>query len=183
MDFKTVLGVLLEGFEKENIRYALMGGFALGSLGVPRATVDLDFLVAFDDMPKVDKLMTSTGYECFHKTQNVSQYKSPLKLFGQVDFLHAFRKISVEMLQRAITKKLFDGCMQIRVLMPEDIIGLKLQVVANDEKRKNQEFADIESLMNHYRAQLNWNLLAEFFALFKQETRFQKFKETYEYPE
>lgn len=183
MDFKTVLGFLLDGFQKENVRYGLIGGFALGSLGVPRATVDLDFLVALEDMQKVDKVMTDSGYECFHKTKNVSQYQSPLKLFGQVDFIHAYRKISTEMIQRAVTKTLFDGSMEIRVLRPEDIIGLKLQSVANDVTRKNQEFADIEALLNHYRAKLNWDLLEEFFTLFKQETQFQQFKEAYGHPE
>ena len=32
LDFKTVLGLILEGFHKENIRYGLIGGFALGAL-------------------------------------------------------------------------------------------------------------------------------------------------------
>jgi hypothetical protein len=32
MDFKTVLELILKNFEKENIRYALIGGFALGAL-------------------------------------------------------------------------------------------------------------------------------------------------------
>jgi len=42
MDFRLVLSKLLTAFEKESIRYALMGGFALGAWGVPRTTVDYE---------------------------------------------------------------------------------------------------------------------------------------------
>lgn len=41
--------------------------------------------------------MKENGYECKYKTENVSQYISPLKIFGEVDFLHAFREISLKM--------------------------------------------------------------------------------------
>ena len=57
MDFKAVLSLIIKRFSKEQVRYALMGGFALGALGVPRATIDLDFLVYRDDLPKIDSIM------------------------------------------------------------------------------------------------------------------------------
>ena len=57
MDFKLVLEKLLTGFEKQKVRYALMGGFAMGLWGSGRTTVDLDFLVCRDDMEKVDNMM------------------------------------------------------------------------------------------------------------------------------
>lgn len=81
MDFKTVLRLILTGFHKENVRYGLIGGFALGALGISRATVDLDFLVHHDDLSKVDKIMKDNGYECVFKTENVSQYISNKAIF------------------------------------------------------------------------------------------------------
>lgn len=56
MDFKLVLEKLLSAFNEQNIRYALMGRFALGAWGVPRGTVDIDFLVHREDMEKVDAI-------------------------------------------------------------------------------------------------------------------------------
>jgi hypothetical protein len=73
MDFKTVLELILKIFEKEHINYALIGGFALGALGLPRATVDLDFLIHRDDLSKVDKIMKENGYSCKYKSEDVSQ--------------------------------------------------------------------------------------------------------------
>ena len=98
MDFKIVLEKLVSAFDKMDVRYALMGGLALGVWGVPRATVDIDFLIRRDDLEKVDRIMHDLGYECRHRSENVTQNISPLNLYGEVDFLHAFRSASNEML-------------------------------------------------------------------------------------
>ncbi|OIO00366.1 hypothetical protein COY52_03660 [Candidatus Desantisbacteria bacterium CG_4_10_14_0_8_um_filter_48_22] len=178
MDFKTVLKILLKNFRKENIRYALIGGFALGALDTPRSTVDIDFLVHLDDMPKVDEIMKGSGYECRFKSGNVSQYVSPLEMFGEVDFLHAFRKTAVAMLERAVEKDIFKK-LKIRVLQPEDIIGLKIQAAANDENRVEREYSDIGTLMKNYGKKLNWDLLEEYFSIFKEKKRFSDLKKRY----
>lgn len=179
MDFKTVLDLIIKGFNKEQVRYALIGGFALGALGLPRSTVDLDFLVHRDDLPKIDRIMKGNGYECVYKSENVSQYISPLKIFGEVDFLHAFRDISTGMLKRAIEKDIFEGKFKIRILQPEDIIGLKLQAIANDKTRAMREYIDIETLMEYYRTKLDWQLIEEYFFIFEEKERFIELKTKY----
>jgi len=179
MEFEKVLEVIIKNFEEEGVRYALIGGFALGVLGVPRATVDLDFLVLKEDLPKVDRIMQRNNYECKYRTENVSQYVSPLKIFGEVDFLHAFRKISSRMLEDAIEKDVFEGRMKIKVLRPEDIIGLKIQAAVNDSERAEREFLDIEALMSHYKERLDWDLIEEYFSLFEQDDKFKELKSKY----
>ncbi len=179
MDFKRVLGLLLKGFEEQNVRYALIGGFALGALGVPRATLDIDFLIHRDDLTKIENIMKTNGYNCVFKSENVSQYVSPLKLFGEIDFLHAFREISVGMLKRAIEKDIFDGKLKIRILKPEDIIGLKLQAIANDEDRMTREYLDIEGLMEFYKSNLDWELVEQYFRIFNQENKFLELKKRF----
>lgn len=179
MDFKTVLGLILKGFNKGKVRYGLIGGFALGVLGVPRATVDLDFLVHRDDINKIDKLMKSHGYECVYKSENVSQYLSPLKIFGEVDFLHAFREASIRMLERTEEKQIFEGSLKLKVLRAEDIIGLKMQSVVNDQTRATREYADIEALMAHYKRKLDWKLIEDYFSIFGQGTKFAELKGRY----
>lgn len=181
MDFKIVLESILKNFTKENIRYGLIGGFALGALGVPRSTVDLDFLVNRDDMDKIDCIMKDNGYTCAYKSDNVSQYVSALNIYGGIDFLHAFRTISLKMLDRAIEKEIFNGDFRIKVLRPEDVIGLKLQATVNDPKRLNGEYLDIESLMEHYRNDLDWNILNDYFALFGQEAKLAELKAKYDH--
>lgn len=122
VDFKLVLEKLLAAFKEHNVSYALMGGFALGLYGVGRSTVDIDFLVHRDDIDKVDRIMQELGYKCKHRSENVSQYVSPLKVFGEVDFLHAFRDASLEMLRRTEEKEVFGGSLLVQTLKLEDLI-------------------------------------------------------------
>jgi len=179
MDFKATLEIILKDFLRGNIRYGLIGGFALGALGLARTTVDLDFLVRREDMPKVDAIMKSHGYECAYRSENVSQYISPLKIFGEIDFLYAFREISVKMLERAKELDIFEGKLKIKVLCPEDIIGLKVQALANNPDRETLDYLDIESLMERYKKDLDWGLLEEYFKLFELEKEFQGLKAKY----
>lgn len=179
MEFKRVLELILKDFQKENIRYAVIGGFALGALGVPRATIDLDFLVSSDDLGKITRIMARHGYECHYKSENVSQYISALKIFGEIDFLHAFRDISKKMLERALERDVFEGKLKLKVLRAEDIIGLKVQALANNPERFNRELLDIEALMERYGPELDWRLLEEYFLLFEQQKKFLELKEKY----
>lgn len=174
MDFKLVLEKLLTAFKEHNIHYALTGGFAMGLWGGSRSTVDLDFLVQKDDMNKVHKIMIDMGYERYNHTENVSQYLSSMKIFGGMDFIHAFRKVSLEMLQRAKTKDIFNGKLEIKILLPEDIIGLKLQSIFNDPSREKIDIPDIEVLVSLYRDLLDRELIREYFKLFGMEDLYNK---------
>jgi hypothetical protein len=174
MDFKLVLEKLVAAFAEQNIRYALMGGFAMGLWGGSRSTVDVDFLILSDDMTKVNTIMTGLGYKRYHHTENVSQYASPLNVFGSVDFIHAFREASLEMLKRAAVKNVFSGTTKIKTLMPEDIIGLKLQSVFNNPAREKIDMADIEMLASLHEGNLDRKLLKKYFKIFQMEDLYKK---------
>jgi hypothetical protein len=176
MDFKTVLSALLSKFAERGVRYALMGGFAMGLWGVGRTTVDLDFLVHGDDGNTIRQIMKDLGYACRYDSENVSQYVSPSKIFGEVDYLHAFRQASLEMLQRAEEKEIFEGAMRISVLRPEDLIGLKLQAVRNDSSRMEADVADIRLLISASQGKLDWELLDLYAEILKMEDLWQTIK-------
>lgn len=177
MDFKLVLEKLLSKFGKEGIHYALMGGFALGLWGFGRGTVDIDFLANKDDMEKVDKIMRKLGYECKFRSENVSQYVSQLNIFGEVDFLHAFREISISMLQRAEEKDAFGGTIKIKVLKPEDIIGLKLQAIKNNPSRRQRDLSDIESLISIHKDNIDWRLIKKYCKILEMDNFYKKFRD------
>lgn len=175
MDFKLVLEKLLSNFNSKNIRYALMGGFAMGLWGSSRSTVDLDFLVYKDDMVKTHKLMINLGYECRNQTENFSQYISPLKFFGGIDIFHAFREISVKVLDRAVLKDIFsNGTLKIKTVIPEDIIGFKIQAIYNNPQRKKIDIPDIEMLFEIYHDSMDHELLKEYFNLFEMDNLYRE---------
>jgi hypothetical protein len=67
-------------------------------------------------------MMISLGYARRYHSLNVSQYVTELRVWGEVDFLHAFRQASLGMLQRSVTKELFNQTMQVKVIRVEDLI-------------------------------------------------------------
>lgn len=174
MDFKLVMEKLLAAFEGQGVRYALAGGFAMGLWGAARATVDMDFLISRDDLEKVDEILKHLGYECRYRSENVSQYISPLDIFGEIDLLHAFRGPSLKMLERAEEKGIFGGALNIRVLRPEDIIGLKLQAIKNNPSRKRRETDDIMALLETVGNEMNRPLIEEYARILGMEDLYKE---------
>lgn len=181
MDFELVLERLVAVFESSQIRYAAIGGFALGALGAPRQTMDLDFLIDRDDVTRLDSLLSAMGYFCVFRSDNVSQYRHSSPQWGSLDFIHAFRKISLAMLDRAEPCTVLGGTIRLRTARPEDVIGLKVQAMFNDPERTLQEQRDIETLMGHYGAQLDWNRIQELYAVFGLEGEAKALREKFDH--
>ncbi|MCR4336451.1 MAG: nucleotidyltransferase family protein [Candidatus Omnitrophica bacterium] len=166
MDFPKVFQLLLEKFNEKQVRFALIGGFALHAAGHTRTTDDIDFLVFQEDVAKIKAIMLSLGYELVHESEDVANYLGPAKPLGGVDFLYARRKYTRAMLERAKAQKVLDDRFQVKVILPEDLIGLKVQSSSNDPKRHHQDLADIEILLRIHRNHLDLNLVQEYFDLF-----------------
>ncbi|MBM2806027.1 MAG: hypothetical protein HW419_3920 [Deltaproteobacteria bacterium] len=180
MDFELVLKTLISEFSRLNIRSAAIGGFALGVLGAPRQTMDLDFLVHRDDLDKLDKALTALGYSRVFHSENVSQYRHPQDAWGSLDFIHAFRKISLAMLDRAKDYPALGGTQSLRTAQPEDVIGLKIQAMFNDPERRAQEQNDIERLMVQHCRRLDWQRIQEFYEVFGLAEEARKLRERFD---
>lgn len=179
MDFKSVTEKLTAAFEAKGVLYGLIGGYAVSLWGLPRATVDLDFLVRRGDMTKVREIAESLGYRCIHSSDNVSQFDSDDTNLGEIDFLHAFRPASMSMLERMEFKEIYDGKVRIPVIRPEDLIGLKVQAIANSPARMAIDLGDIEGLMQLCSNSMDWRRIEEYFALFTMLDLFNELKERY----
>ena len=180
MDFELVLKTMISEFSRLEIRCAGIGGFALGVLGVPRQTLDLDFLVHRDDLQKLDRSLTALGYSRVFQSENVSQYRHSETAWGSVDFIHAFREISLAMLDRAKDYPAFGGKQTLRTAQPEDVIGLKVQAMSNDPERRDHEQYDIERLMGQYGNRLDWDRIQEFFDVFGIGEEAKKLRERFD---
>ena len=169
MNFEAVFRLLLGHFDKQKIHFALIGGFALHASGYMRTTQDIDFLVADEDVGKVTTILLSLGYEILHQSTDVTNFTGKLRELGRVDFLHARRSYTRKMLERAIEHVVLKGKFKVKTILPEDIIGLKVQASANDKNRYAQDMIDIETLMRLHRGQLNLELVREYFTLFNKQ--------------
>lgn len=183
MDFERVLKTLLQGLHQQNIRYATLGGFALGVLKVPRTTMDIDVLVHRDDLEALHTILTHLGYHRRAQTENVSHYQHADSAWGGIDILHAFRTFSLAMLERAQSYPIFQGHLTIKALQPEDVIGYKIQGFANNLIRAAKELVDIESLMAYYRDKLDWTRIQEYFDLFELGEQGRQLRKRYGHAE
>jgi hypothetical protein len=182
MDFELVTSTLLRKFEEQRIQYAVIGGFALGFWGVTRSTIDMDFLLLLDDFERAERILSEYEYRPVHKTANVAQYVSNRVPYGGIDIILAFREISKSMLQRSVIIEVSRD-VKVKTLIPEDIIGLKIQAMNNDPDRSAKDFADIEALLSSRvssNAAIDWELLTDYFELFDQTDLLNQLKEKYD---
>jgi hypothetical protein len=171
MDLKKVLKILIERLQAEEIDFVLIGGLALSTMKIFRFTQDLDFLIHEDAKEKIHAIMTNLAYEKqdFNSDEIVS-YFSPLGSFGQVDFMLARRKYTKAMMSRAEKKPVFDESCEVKILLPEDIIGLKIQAIHNDPgNRLPVDGSDIQQLLRLHHHNMDMRLVREYFKIFEKE--------------
>lgn len=169
MDFKVVLDILVKKLKENKIDFALIGGFALLSSGVERMTNDLDLLVPKECSDKVSIIMSELDYSNIFKSDETAMFDSPVELFGRVDFMFAQRKYTEEMLERAKEISVFNNAFRVKVVLPEDIIGLKIQSCSNNPDRYVKDMLDVENLLKLHRNEMDMELVREYFKLFNRE--------------
>lgn len=171
MNFKEVLKTLMERLQKKNIDFALSGGLALTTLGIFRFTKDIDLIALEESKGDIEKIMADLGYEKQDfSNDEILSFWSPLKVFGQVDFLLAKRKYARAMLKRAPKVPVFDNTLEVKTLLPEDLIGLKIQAIVNDpENRSLVDTPDIQRILQLHQDTMDMELVREYFQIFQQE--------------
>ena len=171
MKFVEVLENLISRFNERNIELVLTGGLALSTMNIFRFTNDLDFIVLEECKYDVHEIMSELDYELQDfSNDEIRSYFSPLKVFGQVDFMMARRKYTRAMVRRASVKPLFDSRFYIKTVRPEDLIGLKVQAIHNDpENRFLKDAPDIRRLLEMHSDKLDMDLVREYFRVFDKE--------------
>ncbi len=164
MDFRIVLSSLLPRLRARKVRYAIAGGVAVGILARPRATKDLDLLVCADDLQAAHDCVIEMGFERFQLTRSFSRYESELADLGLVDFQHAEGRVMEAMVRRARSHAYQGVAGRVRVITPEDLIGLKAVAIANNPNRRAGDYADMVSLVRAGRRRIDWTRVSSYFA-------------------
>ena len=138
VEFKDFIRFLNE----HDVRYLLVGGWAVGIYGNPRATKDIDFLIAIDDenIENLQKALSAFGApavdsEIFQEKGNVFRLgRSPV----QIDIINEASGIT------------FENCYANRNVVPVE--GIEISIISKDDLIKNKrasgrlrDLADIES--------------------------------------
>jgi hypothetical protein len=149
--------------ERVGARYALIGGLALASYQVIRATQDVDLLTELEKADEIDAELLSLGYRCVHRSGDAGNY---VRGDERVDLLYAHRPIARGLLERAI--ELTTSLGRLRVISTEGLIGFKLQGLVNDPRRR-QDLEDIRALLRTNRKRLDMVEVREYFHLFNRD--------------
>jgi hypothetical protein len=155
-------------------RVALIGGFALPFHGVRRATGDVDFLVDANGGDALHAGLVEAGHRSVHRSVEAANYRAGSGSGTAIDVLYARRPAALAMLARAPERATESGD-PVRVVDVEGIVGLKLQAIANDPRRRRQDEADIVALLTEQLPSLDRALLAEYFRLFDREDALAEF--------
>lgn len=154
---------IAQALSRINASFALIGGLALASHSVIRATQDIDLLVALEKSDEIDGEVVKLGYRCLHRSTNAGNY---VRGGERLDFLYASRPIALRLLTDA--KQLTTSLGAIRVIGLEGLIGFKLQGFVNDPRR-TQDLEDIRALMRANRNRLDLQQVRQYFCLFDKE--------------
>jgi hypothetical protein len=113
---------VIASLSKVDARFALIGGLALASHKVIRATQDIDLLTDSEKAEDIDRELVALGYKCLHRSPDAGNY---LRGDERVDFIYASRPAARGLLSNAATIQTTFG--EVRVVSTEGLIGLKLQ--------------------------------------------------------
>lgn len=146
------------------VQFALIGGLALASHRVVRATQDVDLLADAERAGEIDAELARLGYRCLHRSTDAGNYARGDE---RVDLLYASRPIARRLLANAVESETSLGT--LRVVTAEGLIGFKLQALANDPRR-TQDLEDIRALLRANHATLDMAEIREYFRLFERES-------------
>jgi len=143
--------------------FALIGGLALASHNVVRATQDIDLLADASHADDIDRALVKLGYHCLHRSGDAGNY---LRGDERLDFLYASRPVARKLLAAAPELTTPFGAMH--VISTEGLIAFKLQAWVNNPRR-TQDLEDIRALLRANRDTINLAELREYFALFDRQ--------------
>ncbi len=143
------LKAAIDAFEQMGADFALIGGLALASHKVVRATQDIDLLIDADLADAVERGLSALGYKCLHRSVDAANY---LRGDQRIDFLFAHRPAARQLLQSA--RELQTPFGTLHAVSAEDLIAFKLQGWVNNPRR-TQDLEHIRALIRAKRDTLN----------------------------
>lgn len=144
VDFQSTLHRLSCVLKSASFDCLLIGGFAVNYYGFTRATLDIDFMAAVDDIEEVKNAMTAAGFSNYALHPNAAFFRVPNDPV-RVDFVQTERGSMDQLLAQA--KEITVQGMPCRVPALNDLLAMKLFAAANGaEKRWHRDLDDVANL-------------------------------------
>jgi hypothetical protein len=146
MDQANLLENLISLLNEQGIRYCVIGGQAVNAYVEPLVSLDLDIVVAVDQLEKVEALLASHfEVKRFPHSLNIAMPGSDLRIQIQTDERYS------PFVQRASTRMVLG--MRLPVASVEDVLQGKVWAVMDPERRgskRQKDLADIARILEEY---------------------------------
>ena len=138
-----VIQLFLDQLEKLEIDYCVIGGLAVNAYTDPVASLDLDLVLAIEDIEKLLKQLSPPNgkftVEKFPHSINLAHPDSDLRIQIQTD------KRYQSFIQNASVKKVLGYEMKVASL--EDLLNGKVWAYSDEERRKSKRQKDLADIM------------------------------------
>lgn len=139
MDQSNLLDQLIALFADRGIRYCVIGGQAVNAYAEPVVSLDLDLVVAGEQLGELDSLLEPPfRVERFPNSLNVSMPGSDLRVQVQTDPRYA------EFLERAEVRSILG--LELPVASPEDLLQGKIWAIQDPSRRPSKRLKDLADM-------------------------------------
>jgi hypothetical protein len=148
LDKSNLLEEVFALLQEHNVRFCVIGGQAVNAYVEPLVSLDLDLVVAVDQIAQVDKLMREHfQVEAFPHSLNISSAGSNLRVQFQTDPRYG------DFVERASVHEVLG--LRLPVASIEDVLQGKIWAASHPERRstkRRKDLLDIERLIEFYPA-------------------------------
>ena len=146
MDHSNLLESLIELLKKHDVQFCVIGGQAVNAYAEPLVSLDLDLVVAVDQIEKVESLFEPKFIiKRFPHSLNVTIPNSDVRVQIQTD------KRYEAFLERASLRSVLG--MELPVASVEDVLQGKIWAALDSERRgskRQKDLADIARILENY---------------------------------
>ena len=145
VDQSNLLERLIALLTENGIRYCVIGGQAVNAYAEPVVSLDLDLVVAVDQLSQLESLLSEFRVERFEHSLNVSLAGSDLRVQIQTDPRYA------SFVERAAARQVLGLTLPVASL--EDLLRGKVWAAQDPTRRaskRQKDLADIARLLESY---------------------------------
>lgn len=147
MQFDAVLRTFSEFFEREGIRYCVVGGLAMQAWGHSRFTNDVDLAVSRSDQARVLAVAESLGYEAFFVSAGFSNHDHRDRALGRIDFMYPDAQTADRMFDAAVRRRVI-GAIETPVASAEHLAMMKGLAMKEKPGRIPYDGEDVRHLLS-----------------------------------
>jgi hypothetical protein len=147
MRFAEVLATFSGFFDREGLRYALIGGLAMQAFGYSRFTRDVDFATEARGREQVVAFAESLGYETLHVSLGYSNHLHHDAAWGRVDFMYVDEATAAKLFPAASAREIV-GNIRLLVPRPEHLAAMKATSMKNAPQRVLIDSPDVRFLLS-----------------------------------